>query len=205
MVMCPHCKLQWFVEHGHSPDKIEELRQLVITRFDESYSGLFNTPAGHMPPLVSSTPTEPWAPRKRSSKWLQPLPSISSTSEFSVDDIRTYLNDPPITHTALEEVGGLKRYWHQASLLHPRISKMGSDCCSAPASSVDAERAFSRGRLQVNHMQHCMKSQTFKAQMAVGSWALTPLYLGLESVTKIIEMQEGKDDPGEAYLEVEVM
>ena len=43
------------------------------------------------------------------------------------------------------------------------------------ASSVDAERAFSCGRLQVNHLQHNMSSQTFKAQMAVGSWSGTPL------------------------------
>ena len=37
------------------------------------------------------------------------------------------------------------------------------------ASSVDAERAFSGGRLQVNHLQHQLSSQSFKAQVAVGS------------------------------------
>ncbi|KAG2337188.1 hypothetical protein BDR05DRAFT_895673, partial [Suillus weaverae] len=42
------------------------------------------------------------------------------------------------------------------------------------ASSVDAERAFSGGRLQVNHLQHGINSQTFKAQVAVGSWYNTP-------------------------------
>ncbi|KAF8984366.1 hypothetical protein BDQ17DRAFT_1260872, partial [Cyathus striatus] len=47
--------------------------------------------------------------------------------------------------------------------------------------------AFSSGCLQINHLQHNMSSQTFKAQMAVGSWAKTPLYPGLSSVTKIIQ------------------
>ncbi|KAG2041612.1 hypothetical protein BDR03DRAFT_855591, partial [Suillus americanus] len=36
-------------------------------------------------------------------------------------------------------------------------------------------RAFSGGRLQVNHLQHGISSQTFKAQVAVGSSFETPL------------------------------
>jgi hypothetical protein len=82
---------------------------------------------------------------------------------------------------------------------------MGSDFCSAPgkcyiqfvlaflsdnlniASLVDAEQAFSNSRLEVNHLQHNMSPQTLKAQMAVGSWAKTPLYPGLGEVTRIIE------------------
>ncbi|KZP21977.1 hypothetical protein FIBSPDRAFT_671842, partial [Athelia psychrophila] len=47
-------------------------------------------------------------------------------------------------------------------------------------------RAFSCGRLQVSHLQHNMSSQTFKAQMAVGSWAGTPLMPDLELPSSII-------------------
>ncbi|KAF8961225.1 hypothetical protein BDZ97DRAFT_1664501, partial [Flammula alnicola] len=61
-----------------------------------------------------------------------------------------------------------------------------SDFCSAPATSVDAEQAFSMGRRQVNFMQTNMNSQTFKAQMAVGSWARSPLYPGFNSVRDVI-------------------
>jgi hypothetical protein len=46
---------------------------------------------------------------------------------------------------------------------------------------------------------HNMNSQTFKAQMAVGSWAKTPLYPGFSEVTKIIETAMGE----ETSLEVE--
>ncbi|KAF9522282.1 hypothetical protein CPB83DRAFT_735979, partial [Crepidotus variabilis] len=45
-----------------------------------------------------------------------------------------------------------------------------------PASSVDAERAFSNGRLQIGHLQHGMSSQTFKARVALGSWRDTPFF-----------------------------
>ncbi|KAF8593693.1 hypothetical protein BDV93DRAFT_460522, partial [Ceratobasidium sp. AG-I] len=36
------------------------------------------------------------------------------------------------------------------------------------ASSVDAERAFSGGRLTINHLQHAMGELTFEAKMALG-------------------------------------
>ena len=54
---------------------------------------------------------------------------------------------------------------------------------------MDAERAFSTGRRQVNFMQHNMSSQTFQARMAVGSWVKTPLNPGLSEISKIIAGQ----------------
>ena len=57
------------------------------------------------------------------------------------------------------------------------------------ASSVDAECAFSVGRLEVNHLQHNTSPQTFKAQVAIGSWARTPLYPGPTETIKIVEKQ----------------
>ena len=64
-------------------------------------------------------------------------------------------------------------------------------CCSyfIAASSVDAECAFSVGRLEVNYLQQNTSLQTFKAQVAVGSWARTPLYPGLSEMVKIVERQ----------------
>jgi hypothetical protein len=55
------------------------------------------------------------------------------------------------------------------------------------ASSVDAERAFSGSRLQVGHLQHGISSQTFKAQMAVGSWIGTPLMPDITHPTNILQ------------------
>ncbi|KAH8108920.1 hypothetical protein DFH11DRAFT_1818298 [Phellopilus nigrolimitatus] len=55
------------------------------------------------------------------------------------------------------------------------------------ASSVDAERAFSKGRRDINFMQHNMSSQTFKARMAVGSWDGTPLFPAVDNAIDILE------------------
>ena len=61
------------------------------------------------------------------------------------------------------------------------------------ATSVDAERAFSTGRRQVNHMQHNMSSQTFKARVAIGSWAKTPIFPEFLDIAAIVESRMGKD------------
>ncbi|KAJ6492446.1 hypothetical protein C8R47DRAFT_925479, partial [Mycena vitilis] len=59
--------------------------------------------------------------------------------------------------------------------------------CPPSASSVDAERAFSGGRLQVNHLQHGTSSQTFKARVALGSWLGTPLMPTSKDAVAIME------------------
>lgn len=61
------------------------------------------------------------------------------------------------------------------------------------ASSVDAERAFSVGRRQVNFMQHNMSSNTFKAKMGLGSWTNTPLFPGVRRVSQMISGVAGDD------------
>ena len=66
------------------------------------------------------------------------------------------------------------------------------------ASSVDAERAFSGGRLQVNHLQHNVSSQTFKARVALGSWVNTPLLpddLPVEIMGNIMKPPAKKGQP----------
>ncbi|KAG2092393.1 hypothetical protein BD769DRAFT_1521692, partial [Suillus cothurnatus] len=47
---------------------------------------------------------------------------------------------------------------------------MALDFLSAPASSADAERAFSGGRLQVNHLQHGIIYQLPDLQIADCRW-----------------------------------
>jgi hypothetical protein len=52
---------------------------------------------------------------------------------------------------------------------------------------MDAEQAFSAGWQDVNHMQHKMSSQTFKARMAVGLWDGTPLFSDFHPAINIVE------------------
>ncbi|KAG1719766.1 uncharacterized protein EDB91DRAFT_1065341 [Suillus paluster] len=58
---------------------------------------------------------------------------------------------------------------------------------------------FPAGRLQVNHLQHGISSQAFKAQMAIGSWYKTP-FLDDKIATRILSesMKRGKKGKGKA-------
>ena len=55
------------------------------------------------------------------------------------------------------------------------------------AASTDVECAFSEGRQEVDFMQHNMSSQTFKAEMAVGSWDGAPLMPNISNAICIME------------------
>ena len=100
----------------------------------------------------------------------------ASRSTLSHDSIEAYLNAPNIvSHAEILSAGGILKYWHHMRATQPRLAQMALDYLSAPASSVDAERAFSCGQLQVNHLQHGINSQSFKAKLTIGSWSRTPL------------------------------
>lgn len=105
---------------------------------------------------------------------------------------------------AIDGAGGVLRYWEQWLATQPQLSQMALEFLSAPgqdspvappilsypypaASSVDAKHAFSGGRLQVNHLQHGMSSQTFKAQVALGSWIGSPIFPSTDPFITIIE------------------
>jgi hypothetical protein len=104
--------------------------------------------------------------------------------------------------------GGLLPYWSTMLDKAPRLARMALNYLTAPgispltvtrvpclthifylATSVDAERAFSAGRLTINHLQHNMSSDTFQAKMAVGSWYGTPFLPDISEVTAIMEQK----------------
>ncbi|KAI5823656.1 hypothetical protein K523DRAFT_254753, partial [Schizophyllum commune Tattone D] len=67
-------------------------------------------------------------------------------------------------------------YWHQEWETTPRLARFASNYCSAPATTVDVERAFSEGQREVNFMQTSMSHDTFNASMVVGALAKLPSF-----------------------------
>jgi len=155
-VMCPDKKLEWF---NHNPDWRAEDRDLVNEvvrkRWSETYA-LAASPTHDLPSVPSHGEAR--------GRWASSFQRASTpTSASNPDSIEAYLSAPIMS-------GGPLVYWEQARRTRPRLARMALDFLSTPASSVDAERAFSGGRLQVNHLQHGISSQSFKALVALGSW-----------------------------------
>lgn len=53
------------------------------------------------------------------------------------------------------------------------MARMALDFLSAPAASVDVERAFSRGGLTVSKRRHALGDESVRAATVLGAWAAT--------------------------------
>ena len=49
-----------------------------------------------------------------------------------VDDILTYLEDPPVPTSLIIGQGGVMKYWYHLESTSPNLSRYGSDFLSAP-------------------------------------------------------------------------
>ncbi|GBE85873.1 hypothetical protein SCP_0803950 [Sparassis crispa] len=188
IVMCPDKKLEWFNKNPdwRSEDRAEAAR-ILQARWTEAYAG-----ASFGQSSRASTVTHA-APSQKRGKWASSFRDDASTSSHPIDSIEAYLESPLVSSDDIRLAGGVLGYWAQASHARPRLAQMALDYLTAPAesaSSVDAERAFSGGRLTVNHLQHQMSSQTFKAQVAVGSWVGTPLLPDVKACAEFIETKK---------------
>ena len=128
-------------------------------------------------------------------------PKLATFDE--TDQLDFYLANKTVPSTVIDDAGGILRYWEQQLETQPQLAQMALDFLSAPgqaslvhclllltslaSSSVDAECAFSSGRLQVNHLQRGMSSQTFKAQVALGSWVGSPIFPSTDPFIAIVE------------------
>lgn len=61
-------------------------------------------------------------------------------------------------------------YWTAVIGLHP-LAQMALDFLSAPAASVDVERAFSRGGLTVSKRRHGLSDESIRSATVLGSWS----------------------------------
>ncbi|KAF7761978.1 hypothetical protein Agabi119p4_9970 [Agaricus bisporus var. burnettii] len=86
----------------------------------------------------------------------------STNSQSS--EVSEYLKVPP------EPVDDPIQWWVKRSGAYPNLSRMAQDYLSIPASSVDVERLFSRGRVILNHMRNRLDPRMFCAMLCLGEW-----------------------------------
>ncbi|KAG8770443.1 hypothetical protein FRC12_004249 [Ceratobasidium sp. 428] len=174
LVMCPDRKLQWLNDNGYEQSDVNTVRNLVVHRFNTMYPAL-HTPSSE---LADGDSDDEWS--------LKPRRATVSSSEL--DSIEKYLATEPLSPEVYEESGPLT-YWQSqmASGCRPRLAEFAISYLTAPASSVDAERAFSCGRLTIGHLQHNMSPESFCAKMALRSWYGAPLMHDIDDVAAVLE------------------
>ncbi|KZS99466.1 uncharacterized protein LAESUDRAFT_628661, partial [Laetiporus sulphureus 93-53] len=168
IAMCPDKKLEWFKKN---PDW-----------WLEDHAEAERVLRNHWKELCQGQ-SSPCAPATKS-KWARTFHDDDAlTSSHPFDSIDAYLEAPIVSSQDIKQADSILAYWSQASQLRSWLAHMALDYLSAPASSVDAERV---GHLAVSHLQHQVSSQTFKAQMAVGSWVGTPLLPDMKACASLL-------------------
>ena len=147
--------------------------------YDEDYA------APLPPPLQTSnstsTPTPELARSRRSA-----LTTLHISPSEPVDELTSWFETPPI-HSATNPV----QYWIGQLAAYPdsRLCRMALDYLTAPSTSVDTERAFSRGALTVTHLRHSLSEPSTRAAIVTGNWASID---GLVPHSNIIAMLNSK-------------
>jgi hypothetical protein len=81
------------------------------------------------------------------------------------DELTLYLS------TGTECVNNVLAWWFEKRTVYPMLARMALDYLSIPATSVDVERVFSRGRLILSHVRSRLSVQSTRALICVGSWS----------------------------------
>ncbi|KAG8729482.1 hypothetical protein FRC12_020948 [Ceratobasidium sp. 428] len=183
LVMCPHKKLEWLRSRGYSESDIQRIEALVYSAFDKMTS---NWSESSSEKVHSEDSMISQFNQSLADGWLSDDEIEYARPSASQDTLEFYLRTPLVPVEVLRQ-GGLLAYWHGQQKVMPRVSKFALGILSSPASSVDAERAFSGGRLTIGHLQHSMGDTTFEAKMAVGSWFDTPLLPSVDVADTIVK------------------
>jgi hypothetical protein len=112
--------------------------------------------------------------------------------------------------TDVEDVRDAVMWWTERKSMFPILSRMALDYltipgeCSHrrhfplvsqrfPATSVDVERVFSRGRLVLSHTRSRLATQTIRAVLCLGPWSLLHLIRDsdVKAVSQMPDVEEG--------------
>ncbi|KIP05469.1 hypothetical protein PHLGIDRAFT_74254, partial [Phlebiopsis gigantea 11061_1 CR5-6] len=100
------------------------------------------------------------------------------------DVLDMYLSTPQVPN-----VGDPLLYWQSQLAGGNPLAQMALDVLSAPASSIDVERAFSRGGLTVSKRRHALSDKSVRAATVLSSWAS---FEGIIDKDKIVQVFRDK-------------
>ncbi|GLB43472.1 putative protein dimerization activity [Lyophyllum shimeji] len=191
MVLHPRHKLEYFERAGWKQDWIKTAHTLVRDVYNRSYAnrdiskaktGRDDESSSDADVEIVAQPTKQpkVAPKNMFDDLFELKPSAANPV---IDELNLYLSTPA------ENVGDAIQWWYEKRLVYPRLSRMALDYLSIPATSVDVERVFSRGRLILSHTRSRLSALSTRALLCLGSWSLMGLVRD-EDVTAVGALDE---------------
>ncbi|TFK84149.1 hypothetical protein K466DRAFT_497099, partial [Polyporus arcularius HHB13444] len=106
----------------------------------------------------------------------------NASTAVESDALEDYLNSP-----VLASINDSIKYWHILDDGHTPLARMALDIMSAPAASVDVERA--RGGLTVSKLRHNLSDESTRAATVLSTWTKIP---GLVPHKEIVQLFDNK-------------
>nr|VWP01875.1 Non-specific serine/threonine protein kinase (EC [Ganoderma boninense] len=113
------------------------------------------------------------------------------------DELGRYLRFP------IEHAPNAIKWWVDWRVIYPNLSRMALDYLTIPATSVDVERVFSRGRLLLSHICNRLSAQSTRAILCLGSWAQAGFVKPADErkVTQLEEIDNGDEEASDYEME----
>jgi len=158
MALDPRYKLSYFNDQHWPPNWINTVKEITRMVYKDDYPSV----------EVADFPASPKKPPAPSSEWPSLLrKGLGKAILRESDELATFWASPcePAAADPLQ-------YWVGVLVGRPesRLARMAIDYLSAPASSVEAERAFSRGALTVTHRRHVLSDKSTRNSIVLGAW-----------------------------------
>lgn len=179
MALDPRLKLQYFVDQEWPADWINTVKNITRRVYNEDYTSVA---AADVPvsPRRRLVPTGDWPSLLRKSK---------APSRQERDELATFWASP--TECAADPL----QYWYGHLIGQPesRLARMAIDYLSAPASSVEVERAFSRGALTVTHRRHALSHHSTRNSIVLGAWLKNTNLVPKEELVEFFQKKTSRE------------
>lgn len=154
----PRFKVRYFHDEEWLEEWINTAKNITREVYNDDYCS----------PATLDLPGSPEKPSAPSAEWSSLLRMRRTKAAAQVrDELATFWASPrePLDIDPLQ-------FWHGALISRPesRLARIAIDYISAPASSADIERAFSRGALTVAHRRHALSDVSTRNAIVVGTW-----------------------------------
>ena len=183
MALDPRYKLQYFADQHWPADWINEVKNIMRRVYKEDYPSV----------AAADRPISPRKPRAPSGDWPSLLRKTSkAVSQQERDELAAFWASPcePAETDPLQ-------HWLGVLVGRPesRLARMAIDYLSAPASSVDAERAFSRGALTVTHRRHALSDTSTRNSIVLGAWLGATNIIPTDELIRHFQNKASREQP----------
>ena len=180
MALDPRFKTQYFIDQDWPRAWINMAKDIAQQVYREDYPSI----------PTANHPISPKRPPAPSGDWPSLLRISKPTSHGERNELTAFWASP------CEPAGtDPLKFWVGVLISRPesRLARMAIDYLSAPASSVEVERAFSRGALTVTHRHHTLSDQSTRNSIVLGAWLKETHLIPKDDLVEFFQMKTQRE------------